>query len=307
MSKIHEQFELERWIREFPLSKMREEAHQFVSHRRTENPKQYRTESDFANHLRLMNPGGDRITSPISIAKVEQLRAEALHDHAGETVLTDVFIFAKGEPDKREVTKVGGLPYWPASKPWPKTKTGEPMPFIAQFNLSDSRDLVGKTPGDLLLIFQRDDSGEDNPLHFEWLNVEPVALIQPAEMPKCDHWEILPCYGTIHRTVDYKVDHEPLEEKYNEPWNITVIEGTKIGGIPSKIQGAAEENRGRFLCALGSVEPTTNKPWPFVNSETPIDPFARNESAYYWMWGDAGSIFVYLDDDGKVVQSAECY
>lgn len=307
MSKLHGEFDLNRWVKLFPIATMREEAHQFVSKRRAENPRHYRKETDFADHLRLMNPEGDHITSPISIAQVEQLRAEALHQAADNTVPTDVFIFAQGEPEKREVTKVGGLPYWPANKLWPKDKTGEPMPCIAQFNFSDSRDLVGRTPGDLLLIFLHGELGDDDPLHFEWLTIEQVPLVQPADVPKCNHWEILPCYGTIHRTVDYKVDHELLEEKYNQPWNITVIGGTKIGGIPSHIQDVSDEIGGRFLCSLGSVEPTSDKPRPFVNAEKPIDPFTRDRSKDYWMWGDAGSIFIYIDENGNVIQSAECY
>ena len=54
------------------------------------------------------------------------------------------------------VTKVAGLPYRAAGLPWPLTDDGRPMTFLAQFCFEESRDLVGKLPGDVLLIFAED-------------------------------------------------------------------------------------------------------------------------------------------------------
>ena len=42
----------------------------------------------------------------------------------GRSVPTDVFTFIPGEPQERSVTKIGGLPYRPASLPWPRGTLG---------------------------------------------------------------------------------------------------------------------------------------------------------------------------------------
>ena len=66
---------------------------------------------------------------------------------------TDIFLLNLGEPEQRAVTKVGGLPYRAAGKPWPIAQSGAPMTFLTQFCFVDSRDLVPPLPGDMLLVF----------------------------------------------------------------------------------------------------------------------------------------------------------
>ena len=85
----------------------------------------------------LMEPTGEMITSPHDMVVVELLRQEAFSrsgsSPSAHSVPTDVFVFGKGEPASREVTKVGGVPYWPAARPWPASRTGKPLTFVAQF------------------------------------------------------------------------------------------------------------------------------------------------------------------------------
>src|SRR5262245_12956768 len=71
----------------------------------------------------------------------------------GPTVPIDVFAWAIGDPPDRDRTQIGGLRYRPADRPWPIGEDGKPMVFLAQFRFCESRDIVGETPGDLLLIF----------------------------------------------------------------------------------------------------------------------------------------------------------
>lgn len=56
---------------------------------------------------------GTHVTSPFHLFAVETLRDQH-HLRVGPAIPTDVFVWAIGEPARREVTKIGGLPYWPA-------------------------------------------------------------------------------------------------------------------------------------------------------------------------------------------------
>src|SRR5262249_53652498 len=94
------------------------------------------------------------IVGPYIIAAQEQLRAERLaQSRPVNQVPVDLFVFCKGEPPRRDLTKIGGLPYWPARREWPRAESGAPMAFVAQINFADSRDITGTLPGDLLLVF----------------------------------------------------------------------------------------------------------------------------------------------------------
>ncbi len=61
---------------------------------------------------------------PLPIAYVEQIRAELKKrgGDLGEAIPVDLCIWNVGDTLKREVTKIGGVPYWPANEPWPITK-----------------------------------------------------------------------------------------------------------------------------------------------------------------------------------------
>jgi hypothetical protein len=53
--------------------------------------------------------------SPISVVAVEHYRAKAAASgDLGPSVPVDKFVFGKGEPPQRHLTKVNGLPYRPA-------------------------------------------------------------------------------------------------------------------------------------------------------------------------------------------------
>ena len=93
----------------FPLSRLREEARAFVEARQAAMPTEYRRPGAFEEHVALMAPGGEQVTGPYDIAVIEQQRVETLPSLEGErTVRTDVFVFARGEPEDRAVTMIGG-------------------------------------------------------------------------------------------------------------------------------------------------------------------------------------------------------
>ena len=126
---------------------------------------------------------GCLITGPADIAHVVQLRSEALKGTSDlAAVPCDIFVFAQGEPTRRDVTKVNGVPYRPAALPWPVTADGAPMTFLAQFRFTESADLTGKLPGDILVVFISDDDlyPFDQPqetLRFEWYPLGLNALV----------------------------------------------------------------------------------------------------------------------------------
>ena len=252
MKTVHAKVDLVRWTKLFPLDKLRQEARDFVTARQIENPANYKSPAAIEDHIKLMSPSGKRITSPFSIAIVEQLRAEGLANKKYKTVQTDVMVFAKGEPEKREMTKVGGLPYWPVTKPWPTTTDGSPMTFVGQFCFADSRDLVGDLPGEVLLVFIDGKRMFEDSVRFEWMSLGDWPLIQNDDT----------------------------------------------------------SSFGKFLCAFGSIEPTPEKPWPWLNVEAPFDYWAKEskpECDRFLMWGDAGSFYVFIDSNGKLNYSIQCY
>src|SRR4051794_36092617 len=118
--EIHERFDLDRWKNIFPLNELRA---------------QWKKSG-------IREPSGTDVIGPSDLAVIEQIREEAFAqrpDASLERIPTDVFVFGVGEPARRDVTKFGGLPYWPRSRPWPHTRQGASMQFAAQVCFADSR------------------------------------------------------------------------------------------------------------------------------------------------------------------------
>lgn len=276
---------------------------------------------------------GEQITSPYDLYSVERLRDE----HAlrkGIAFPTDVFVFGMGALEDRHITKVSGLPYWPRARTWPMAEDGSPYQFLAQFCFVDSRDLAGKLPGDILLLFvpQGDEDWlwELDRVHFEWLSLDTSALIDA--LPKgvqsfCrSEW-----YGVIHRTHDYPGAAEQARKlEVDQPYNLPVINGSKIGGIPHTIQTKSKygvdpttglpvllpEKKGkspaqRFLCQLTSIQAAPDVVYPWTNQKKKLTLEFDDTGIYgdenQCVFGDMGSIYVYIDSSGKCVASSECY
>jgi hypothetical protein len=299
---IHQQLDIERWIHEFPLGKAREEARQFVEQRRQQDPKEYRNQKAVDDHIALMMPEGEIICSPYDIAVVEQLRREALAGKQVAGIPTDIFLFAKGEAPRRDLTKLGGLPYWPASEPWPRAEDGALLTFIGQISFIDSRDIVNSLPGDILLFFAPSESEwldpDDSTVEFFWVSEGDNTLITPEMVPQFE-FAIPPSYGVIYRTVDYP-GQDGLFNQFNGSDNIAVLEGFKIGGAPRWIQDE-EDMPGNFLCDFGSLSFGKTQ-YPFTNVSEPADPRQHHGP----MWGDMGSLYVFLDGE-ETYLTIQCY
>jgi hypothetical protein len=261
------------------------------------------------------------IVSPRDLALVEQIREGAALKHPlGRSVPTDIFLFGLGEPTQCDITKVGGLPYRPSNKPWPQTPAGKPYTFLAQFRFTESKDTVGTTPGDILLVFTLDHDmgwpGSDEYFEFEWYPLGIETLADPQNVPK-PAWEFVVCHGIRYRTTDFTEDRSRKSiinflrsHKIEDP-EIYVSEfcqmsGMKIGGIPSLIPegiGDVEIERdlpGTFLGSLSSIFVSPDVAYPWINHPKPID---QNESCQDSMtlnWRDGAVLNFSLDDEGKV-------
>lgn len=300
---LHDKFDIEKFKSIFPVLSLRRQAREFVLDRQRTTPEEYPDAAAVEKHVRLMEPSGEIVTSPFHIAVVEQLREEAaaeLHDIPREP--TDVFVLANGEPTDRRVTKIGGVPFWPRKQEWPMTDDGQPMRFLAQFCFADSGFIFQHLPGQLLSIFCSPSGYQADKLQFHWLGPRETDLVQPEDIPVST--DLTPVFGVLHRSYDYAELPDSMS-RYRRSHLLYRIQGTKIGGLPSWIQ-SEEDLPGRFLCALGSVDPEPRQPYPFVNMRDPI-PSRRSERARYLMLGDVGSLYFFLDDDGEVRCTDQCY
>ncbi len=256
---------------------------------------------------------GHIVASPFHLYSVETLRDKhALRTSTGAPV--DVFVFAQGEPDKRHITKVGGLPYWPADKPWPTNADGSPFWFLAQFNFSDSLDLLPELPGNLLSILTQDEESwlwdDQETVHFEWQTVRDQALITAEQFPTFEHeYEYFDCYGVLHRTADYPESADAgIELEVGQSYNLAVLNATKIGGGPGFVQGDSGIP-GTFLAQLASIQPAPHVPYPWVNRKEPYD-LDFGETGIYGnqqVIGDMGSLYLFLQDDGSIRCTMQCY
>jgi hypothetical protein len=351
---IHDVVDLDRWIGLFPLDRLRADARAKVEAFRERDearwieatlihssarPKYGRATSraeaiEMARADRDRDPAdwdrrriveeaarrgahGETIVSPYDLAVVTQLRAELVSAvPVGEGVPTDIFVWAKGEPRRREVTKIGGLPYWPAGKPWPEMRDGAPMHFVGQFCFADSLDIVGALPGGVLTIFApprwedlfRAD-GYMGDMIFDWFPIGLTDLISPDSVPSVSsNWPISPYYGEILRTSDFMV---PAEEDANFGWehpdwsDLGLLNATKIGGIPWWEQ-LDPGLPGRFLCALESIQPAFGVPFPYLNVPEPIGPTFREQYPDDdLMWGDLGRLYLQFDGE-RVYWEMQC-
>src|SRR5215469_4040403 len=260
-------------------------------------------------------PQDFNITGPRSIAVIEQLREEAFATlpHI-ERVPTDIFILNRGESAQRAATKISGVPYRAAGKPWPMAPSGAPMNFVAQFCFADSHDLFPALPADLLLVFiegkalqlrPRRPGGSRNVIHefmwgdgdrrdsavaFEWVSLGNMPLITQEEMPETP-WNITPCYGTIYRTWDY-----PTADGFAYPdiaeHIATTLEAMKIGGCyPSPWIG--QDHLGTYLCTLNSVFLGSDA-YPFLNEPEPISAGEWRHSYSPLTIGDMGLMNIFL-------------
>jgi hypothetical protein len=192
-----------------------------------------------------------------------------------------VFVLSTGEPTNRHSTKIGGLPYLKRDQPWPTDNVGDPIPFLAQFNFSESQDIVGNVDGDILLVF-----GHAKPsLGFvlQWTSLsESANLVNEDDIPIPS--KVPTFFGTRWRTVNYpdwKItrsdcgsgsvqldDGRYLNDLYFA-YELLAMQISQSGFIPP---GGIELNRGeKIICSLSGIAVSTGCPYPLLNQPEPAD------------------------------------
>jgi hypothetical protein len=186
------------------------------------------------------------------------------------------------------------------------------LALLAQFNFTNSGDIVGKLPGDLLLVFGDNSEGHIEPLHTEWQRLGVKDLIESADMPS-DLRPIAPCFGNRCRMMSYPDAVRTTDSKYPQchgkdvwsPYWIPQLQATQIGRAPFFIQEGDDSLPGHPLCTIASVQPDSHQPYPWVNVPEPL--FAEGECGDELMIGDLGCIYIFIEEDGTLHSSESCY
>ncbi len=293
-------FDIEEWLPKIPLRPRQE----------------YSPEWDLSKPkvLREIYQASMTIESPRDICNNEQLRRE-INDQIdwGPPAPVDIFIMADGEPENRWVTKIGGLPYRPASLPWPKSEAGEPLYFLAQFDLTDSLDITGKLPGDVLLFFSQGQDVYECPHHFEWQPLGLKDLVNSDSIPYEQPFR--PCFGHVFRTANFpsavRISNGDPLCRGNQIlyWDYLLsYQGIQIGPGPvgDLYSGHGDTLPGKLLCSVSGVYSPARMPYPFVNRPDPLpDPFSQGMEAWknrprYLEIGDLGCIYFSMDEAGDL-------
>ena len=235
------------------------------------------------------------LAGPFDLAIISQLQRQ---QGGTETEPVDYFLFELGQPPDRHTTKIGGLPYRPAGKPWPvcdgpfkpsladlMPPAGSPMLFVGQICFADSHDLLrDELPGDVLLFFTEDDSF-CNDWRLEWYSLGLSDLTEVNESPASDP-EFVTCFGHRVRASEPSVELEGD------------VSRTKIGGQPDYLGDTYL--KGQYICQLGSVGPTYGFPAPWIGQEEPTtyDPDNPDELNIV----DGGTLFVLKTESGFGVE-----
>jgi hypothetical protein len=268
----------------------------------------------FRESTRMVISPPEMLSGSYDIAVLEQFRdLTYAHVPGVKRVPTDLFIWYRGEPQQRAVTKIGGLPYRAADILWPVGPSGIALTFVAQICFLDSLSIVPPLPGDILLIFTepvryRERGGteiiyeflgedeEDSYLFFEWVSLTTHPLVSAQDVPQSG-LRFMPCYGALHHTWDY-----PEIDGFAYPEIIDFIPpigiATKIGGICPKGDNEVYETNGYF-CSLSSLDNNISLPFPFLNVPEPItyEEWKRSDRL---LVGDVWSINFFLNDDGTI-------
>lgn len=253
-----------------------------------------------------------RIVGPHDLHVFEQRRRQRIMRSAAARP-ADYFVFASGEAPHRAMTKLGGVPFLPASMPWPRRR-GTVGDFYAQLSFVDSKDLVPSLPGDVLLVFRFHDlpevtSWDDELYGFVWVDSSERQLIDAADVQRSQTCADGDTWATMHgyrvRTFDDPSQLEVLRATRKDDVHILTGVATKVGGAPTDEQSVwppEVPSDYRFLGQLTAVWPTVGVPFPVVDRETPLD---SQEDRFVSGPGN-GITRLYLDARGDVRVSFSC-
>jgi hypothetical protein len=300
---LHRKVDIAHWSRQFPLADFEKQ----------EGPRQFKTTKP-GDPLDLWKARGRIISSPVDLAVTEQVRERAVKlKKLGPAVLVDLFLWAVGAPEHPYLTKIGGVPHRSKAKPWPKSKAGKPMTFVAQICFLDSKDIVSKAlPGDVMLMFFKNaDShfGKPGDVHIEWSSRELADPVAKKDCP-VPAFPVPELAAVIYRTREYPEGLEAFEELgHDQPWLFATTQSTKIGQATWFIQHDPRRKGEELLCTFNSLQPAER--WPFTNRESLTasekSGGMHGRTHFTIMFGDVGCMYFLIDRSGKVRWQSDCY
>ncbi len=197
----------------------------------------------------------------------------------GPSAPVDLFLLALGDPPRRDMPRIGGMPFWPKRRPWPSSESGEPLRFVAQFNFSESTDLVGNLPADVLLIFKEREP-ESERFFLEWQqSSQRDELVSDEDLPRVEEgprwygrrWRV-DSYPEAESIREYSGNIElPNGESIVNTCFLFELLGMQIGATPYRAcSNSAAPSGGRIICSLSDIGPTIGRPYPFLNRPEPL-------------------------------------
>lgn len=262
------------------------------------------------------------IDSTEELAHREQAirRAQAQGD-LGPSVPADVFVWADTElRDSPWLTRIGGRPWRPKGRPWPKDDHGVPLAFLGQICFVDSADTLScELPGDVALIFGTNHTGWISLSEGSALEWSPLKIETPQDLSGIPWTGQLPhqYQGVLHRTVqytDWKVAAPVFESLgYEEGGNsLHSIQATSIGSYADLPQGWPLENGESLIATLSSFYPGGNgalcdvRSWGFEALDGEGRPTRMSNRLQEFGIGDVGCIWIYRDKFGEFKLDGGC-
>lgn len=253
---------------------------------------------------------GQSIESPGSLARWEQtMRYVRTKGTLGPSVPCDLFVWQHSRnAEKPWLTRIGGTPWRPERKPWPKGEDGVPLVFLGQICFVDSRDILPrKLPGDVVLFFGTYTAGWAVPEMVEW---SPLAIKEPATGLNTPWTGELPFeyHGVIHRTRQY-TDPDAAMPAFtaaglqDSAWLLHAVQATLIGAYASLPQGWILPEEEQLICVLSSF--SWQHQWPLCDVPRGLSCVRADGSEFEstlhksgFGLGDGGATWVYRSSRG---------
>jgi hypothetical protein len=264
--------------------------------------------------------------TPFEVALREnQLRLVQAELDLGPKIPAHYLLYAVGEPDTREQSRIGGLPYRPRGSPWPMDSLGHPEEFVCQIDFSDSRSLLPQLPAEIMLLFASEEGVGDAPFTLEWYRPGLTDLMTVRDFPRFDFTfpmlQSVSVFCYLYETYDFPEAKARIQGTRFETWkSFDYPCGSKIGGYCKSTPPGSEH-----IFTLESIRLICGEPYPFVNRKnwepdsitakllSRLDRKirqlrgARNACYDILMIGDLGRIHVFKDDKGQFRATDECY
>ena len=224
---------------------------------------------------------------------------------AGTSVPIDLFLWRREADSQGPVTRVGGVPFRDASKPWPVDRMGEERPFLAQLSFVDSRDIFKRAlPGDVLCIYAECPDGTINDpeseVAFEWVSAESGADASPDEgpsegrVPERLEGEVI--RYTSYPEMSYQRSKACGDSSYGRVYRPI---GTLIGTATTTAQD--HELGDSLIAVLASYFPPDR--WPYLNVE---EDKAASGDFPFGVGDDGGLYFVHDPETGVTDYDWDC-